>query len=340
MLFGRRADLSTFVLELTPDCGHRCGYCYNVWRHRTFPAPSLGPQDWKKIVLKLERQARPRVLGLSGGEPLLYPGFFELLDFVRGRGLAVNLLTNGSLLDEEKARRLRRSGVSIVEISLPAPDRALHAAMTGADDFDAVTAGFANAKVAGLRTAAVFVATKENIARARETAEFAAFLGARGLMFNRLNPACAEHLDAMPSPAQLERALAELDAFAAEYQFPVSVSVPVPPCVLDLSRFKHLGHGYCPRGGKNSYYTVDFCGNLRTCNHSPVPLGSLMEKDLGDLLRHPYAARFKKELPAACAGCRHAERCGGCCPAAAEAVAGGMAEPDPFVKMNSGAPVK
>lgn len=340
MLFGRRADLSTFVLELTPDCGHRCGYCYNAGRGRGLTAAPLALDDWKRIVLKLERQARPRLLALSGGEPLLHPQVFDLAEFIRGRGIGVNLLTNGALLDEEKARRLARAGVAAAQISLPAPDRALHAAMTGADDFDAVTAGFANAKAAGLATVAVFVATKNNICRARETAEFAAFLGARGLMFNRLNPARAEHLDAMPSPAQLEAALAELDAFAAEYKFRVSASVPVPPCVLDPGRFKNIGGGYCPRGGKRSYYTVDFRGVLRTCNHSPVGLGSLLEKDLAGLLRHPYVSRFKKELPAACAGCRHAASCAGGCPAAAEAVLGGMAEPDPFVKIYSRGAVK
>ncbi|MDD2804943.1 MAG: radical SAM protein [Elusimicrobiales bacterium] len=332
MFFSRRADLSSFVLELTPDCNHRCAWCYNAWRHRDFPPPSLGLEDWKRIVLKLERQARPRRIALSGGEPLLHPQAFELIEFIRARSIGVNLLTNGSLLDEAKAGRLVKAGVSVIEIPLPAADRERHAVAAGADDFEAVTAAFANVKVKGGSSVAVFVATKENIDRCGEVFEFAVFLGARGFMFNRVNPASREHLDLLPSPAQLERALGELDALAAKHRLPVSVSVPVPPCVLDLGRFKNISYGYCPRGGKGSYYTVDFCGNLRTCNHSPVALGNLLERDLGGLLKHPYVSRFKEELPAFCRGCAKAAVCGGCCPASAEAVCGDLAATDPFVK--------
>lgn len=337
MILGRRADLRTFILEVTPDCNHRCAFCYNTWRYRDFPAPSLGLEDWKALVLKLERQARPALIGISGGEPLLHPQVFELIEFIRGRGIAVNLLTNGSLLDEDKAGRLAKAGVAAVEIPLAAADRQLHAKLKGADDFDKVTEGFANLKQAGVKTVAVFVACRDNIGFCGEALEFAIFLGASGLMFNRLNPACREHLGLMPSPAQLEKALTELDALAAKHKFPVAASVPVPPCVLDLSRFKNISYGYCPRGGARSYYTVDFCGNLRTCNHSPVTLGSLLEKDLGELLRHPYVSKFKKELPEFCRSCRHAAACGGCCPAAAEAVCGDLLATDPFVQVNCAA---
>lgn len=333
-MFRRKTDLRSFVLELTPDCNQGCAWCYNAWRHHSYTAPSLGLADWKKIILKLKRQARPQQIALSGGEPLLWPEVFSLTAFIREQGIAVNLLTNGTLLDSVIAGRLAAAGVSMVQVTLPAADRALYARVKGADDFNAVTAGIAELKVAGVPFSTVFVATRDNVAGAAEAAGFSLFLGARGMLFNRLNPARREHLELMPAPAQLEKALSELDTFSGKYKFPVAASVPVPPCVLDLSRYKNIRSGSCPRGGKGSYYTVDFSGNLRVCNHSPALLGSLLQKDLPELLAHPYVARFRTALPERCRGCAREEACRGGCPAAAEAVYGNLSAPDPFVGEN------
>ena len=65
------------------------------------------------------REMRTRVLFLMGaGEPLLHPGLSRLIQTACGLGFRVSLLTNGTLLDEEKAAGLIESGLDTVQISL------------------------------------------------------------------------------------------------------------------------------------------------------------------------------------------------------------------------------
>jgi radical SAM protein with 4Fe4S-binding SPASM domain len=56
------------------------------------------------------------VLLLSGGEPLLREDFFELAGFAREQGLRLALSTNGTLITEAVARRLK--GLSFAEVGI------------------------------------------------------------------------------------------------------------------------------------------------------------------------------------------------------------------------------
>ena len=38
---------------------------------------------------------------IAGGEPMLYPGLMELVQYIRDKGVKVSLITNGSMMDEE-----------------------------------------------------------------------------------------------------------------------------------------------------------------------------------------------------------------------------------------------
>ncbi len=47
------------------------------------------------------------VLVFSGGEPLCRQDLFDLIDKARQNGLITALATNGTMIDEEQARRIR-----------------------------------------------------------------------------------------------------------------------------------------------------------------------------------------------------------------------------------------
>ena len=67
-----------------------------------------------------------KILILSGGEPLMRPDIFQLIEHGRGVGLRVVLGTNGVLITEEIARRLKEAGAARVGISLDHIDPKMH----------------------------------------------------------------------------------------------------------------------------------------------------------------------------------------------------------------------
>jgi len=96
-------------LEITLRCNLRCVHCYNFDRGGVPPppAPELGLDETVGLLDDL-RAAGCLFLSLTGGEPLLHPRFWDILDAAAARRFSVTLLTNGTLLGERTCGRLAR----------------------------------------------------------------------------------------------------------------------------------------------------------------------------------------------------------------------------------------
>jgi radical SAM protein with 4Fe4S-binding SPASM domain len=117
----------------------------------------------------------------------------------------------------------------------------------------------------------------------------------------------------------------------------IAVSVPIPPCVVDLKPYQHLLFGWCPRGrSADVYYTVSHNAMLRPCNHSSVILGDLRKQSFTELVKSRRAAAFWRPVPAACQKCvlpGH-KLCRGGCPAASDECYGTRRRWDPIVEVS------
>lgn len=68
---------------------------------------------------------------LTGGEPLLYPAFNEIVGYARNLGFAVAITTNGFLLDNKRIEELSELGVYSVIISLHSVRDTMYGKMFG-----------------------------------------------------------------------------------------------------------------------------------------------------------------------------------------------------------------
>ena len=105
----------------------------------------------------------------------------------------------------------------------------------------------------------------------------------------------------------------------------------MPPCLIDTSRYKRIGFGFCAAGTDRAYYTVDPAGFVRPCNHSTTILGNLREKTMREMLDSAAMHDFAEARPDFCSGCRMERECLGGCKAAAEACCGSLRAMDPFL---------
>jgi len=113
--------------ELTLNCNIRCLHCYNLDRDEPRPAvASASGCGAPKQELSLEerlallqnlRDAGTLFVGFTGGEVLTSPHLFPMLDRARELNIAVQVLTNGTMLHPGMASRLAAyrniTGVSI-----------------------------------------------------------------------------------------------------------------------------------------------------------------------------------------------------------------------------------
>lgn len=324
------------VFEATQRCNHACLHCYNAWKNPVeYPMGQLGTAETVAMLARLLDQTRASLISFSGGEPLLRDGIFELIDYVRHRGVDINLICNGSLLDQAAIRRLTPDKISIFEIPLLSVDRDIHDRLSGMPDaFDRATAAMADLKSAHQRVVGVFVATKLNLHTWRRTAELAVALGLDGIMFNRFNPGGEGRNNLhrlQASPQELAEALDVAEDVSKRYGLAISCSIAMPPCLFDTTRYPHLGFGFCAAGTSHAYYTLDPLGNIRPCNHSPTILGNLQQRDFWDIVDGPAARDFAVARPEFCSGCYMESQCQGSCKAAAEVCCGSTRALDPFL---------
>lgn len=104
------------VWNITRRCNLRCAHCYSDSTSRHYSG-ELSLAQCFAVIDDLARFGVPGVL-LSGGEPLIHADFFRIAGYARSRGLRLTLSTNGTLIDEKKAARLKELEFAYVGISL------------------------------------------------------------------------------------------------------------------------------------------------------------------------------------------------------------------------------
>ncbi len=149
--FGRR--ISDLRISITDRCNYKCVYCRSGIDGPQFPEMPIA--DYLRMARVLVGQGIAKIR-LTGGEPLLRKGLFEMISELRrmctleGEPLDIAITTNGHLL-AEMARPLADAGLSRVTVSMDAVDPKEFARITRVrNGYDRVLAGIRAAKQAGL----------------------------------------------------------------------------------------------------------------------------------------------------------------------------------------------
>lgn len=102
-------------------CNLKCIHCYgNV---EALPKDSLSTEDCLRIVDRIVEARVMRVV-ISGGEPLIKKGIFQVIENLYTRGVSVILGTNGTFVTEFNVELLKMC--TLVEISLDASQEELN----------------------------------------------------------------------------------------------------------------------------------------------------------------------------------------------------------------------
>jgi len=99
-------------------CMLRCKMCH-IWNLDYDFKLATSMEEKKRFVRSLRNLVEPGFeFHLSGGEPLMEEGIFELIKFISDEGYKTNLVTNGFLVNKEIAKRILESGLGTLTFSL------------------------------------------------------------------------------------------------------------------------------------------------------------------------------------------------------------------------------
>jgi MoaA/NifB/PqqE/SkfB family radical SAM enzyme/radical SAM superfamily enzyme YgiQ (UPF0313 family) len=218
------------IVNLTYRCNNHCLFCAVGDRPRR-------DADAGEVIAALQRYRDEgyRLLDIDGGEPTLHP---DLLDVVRaGHRLGyerIAVVTNGRRLSYAAyARKLAKTGVGEVLVSLHAPDAVGQADITGEpDSFGQTLAGLMNviSELGPDRVAVNTTLVRSNLEAAPRLADLLVSRGVRRWNLQVVTPFGRARPDQLPDPGDLQRVLGGLlDAVPAGMKLQV---INCPPCLL------------------------------------------------------------------------------------------------------------
>jgi len=137
-------------LHMTARCNLRCPYCYNQDnRSQLWHAP-IGSYEQFASVIDEAAELGFREVKFTGGEALLNRDTLRLARHARSKNLYVNLLTNGTLVDETNAREIVEV-VNSVSLSLDSVHPEEHDAVRGKNTWEKVLQAIKLLREAGLQ---------------------------------------------------------------------------------------------------------------------------------------------------------------------------------------------
>ena len=197
--------------HLTERCNLRCKHCYQeggpvqeLTREQVFAVIDEIDQMLQAWRENYAIEFQPS-FNVTGGEPLLRPDLFGILERMAGIGFEIYVLSNGTLITPERARLLADLKVNGVQVSLEGPEE-IHEAIRGPGSFAASLAGIRALMDAGVKVSLNATLSRVNAGYFHDLVALARALGVPRLGFSRLVPSGQGRrwLDQMLSTAQVK----------------------------------------------------------------------------------------------------------------------------------------
>jgi radical SAM protein with 4Fe4S-binding SPASM domain len=304
----------------------------------------LSTSECRRVMLDIAQVNPEALLILTGGEPLVRKDIFDLAGYASDIGFTVVLGTNGVLLREAEAKRMRQSGIQGASISLDSVDAARHDAFRRLPgSWDAAVRATKILSAEGLDFSIHNSVTDWNADEMPAMIELARNLGARVLNFFFLvrTGRGADLTDITPQRyEQLLTSIAHAQGIGDHHAQPAFGPQPledpwsVPAgragamvirakCAPHLRRIlyelapqspllQNYAQGSCPAG--KHYCRITPTGDVTPCPYMPVSVGNVRQQSFADIWRHaqPLQDLRQPQLGGRCGSCEFSKICGGC----------------------------
>jgi len=296
----------------------------------------LSTDEWRRVFSQAAELGVVQ-LHLSGGEPVLRGDLIELIQHARAHDLYTNLITGGTLLDQDKLRGLREAGLDHIQLSIQG------AARESAETIAGVRSHGKKLDVARLIGKFGFPLTLNVVIHRLNIAEVPYLIGiALELGANRLELAntqfyawAAENRGTlMPTREQYDRAEEIAREAITKYRGTLEIAFVQNDYLSGEPK-------PCMGGWGRSYICINPTGEVMPCHAASVIPGlrfeSVRDGALGEIWRDsPAMNAFRGDdwMIEPCRSCARKEIDFGGCRCQAFMLAGNAAEADPICRLS------
>ena len=290
--------------DITYRCNERCVHCY-------LDHDDLGEMTTAEIEDVLDQLADAGVffLALSGGEVLMRRDFFDIVEHARRRLFNVKIKTNGVMIREPEARRLRQLGVEQVQISVYSHRPEVHDGITKLPgSLRRTIEAIRFLKLQGLKVSMANVLMTANLFDNHGVMSLAKDLG----VSYTLDPTITPKIDGNTAVLALRAPAAELRRVFRNEELVGNVAeFCAPPAAPD----EDVMDGYPCSAGHTSCYISPY-GDVFPCVQFPLPSGNLRREKFVEIWQHSSALKEVRSIRArdltTCSTCSHVGSCSRC----------------------------
>jgi MoaA/NifB/PqqE/SkfB family radical SAM enzyme len=314
---------TTLYLETTNRCDSLCQTCIRTFQTLE-PPKDLTLDELTRIVDQLPRLQRVLLHGI--GEPLLNPQLFEMIAYLKGRGITVVFNSDAIGLTDRKRRALVQSGLDELRVSMDAATPETFRRIRGVPMFHRVventSALVALQRELGAVTPRVslwFTIMKENVRELPDFIRLAGKIGAAGVNVQRLlyygQGLAVQEQSLYGTLTALEsQLLDEAAKLSRELGIVLEASGDTTPQESLTPEERQRPWAGCQRPWNLSYVTAN--GNVLPCCISPwtakdyagLILGNAFQASFAEVWNGERYQRFRtqfetRDAPDPCRGC-------------------------------------
>ena len=310
----REFPLRMIAWELTRNCNLSCVHC----RASAACGPhgdELTTDECKDIIDNILAFSSPTVI-LTGGEPLLREDIFDIIEYGNAKGLRLVIAINGTLLDRQRALKLKEGGIKRVSMSIDGKDRVTHDAFRGVEgSFDAVMNSAKILSDTGLPFQINTTVTRLNADDLESVYTLVRAIGAVAWHIFLLVPVGrGEGLKGEELSAKMYEDVLEW-LYTMEKKNEIEMKVTCAPHYYRIVKEK----GDAPKSagclaGK-SFLFISHKGIAQPCGYLEVPSGDVKASGVQKVWEESPVFRTLRDLASykgKCSGCKFLRICGGC----------------------------
>ena len=279
-------------LELTHRCNLRCFHCYLECGSNEAMPRELSADELSGILDQLFELGVYFVI-FSGGEPFIRPDVFEVMNHARERGLFFGAMSNGTLITESVADRVKELGIMGVDVTLCGATPSSHEQVTG------VPGSFAKAvsAIRLLRERKIRVGVKTTLMKCNsgEHSQIESLARSLGASY-RPDPIVFSKVGHPASAAGIRMDDEQLRNIVAERNW--------VPDDADPAGCRMESHLTC--GAGRTRCAISPQGDVFPCTLWRTPLGNLRDRSFAEIWRGETAGRIRSIT------CEDLEQCSGC----------------------------
>ncbi len=317
--------LKIIFWETTIQCNLHCKYCRRISEKKE---SELTTKQAKKLINQIYElsitQNTPIILIFSGGEPLTRPDIFELIEYASEKNINTALASNGTMINEDIAKKLAKTNLHRVAISIDSPIPEIHDKIRGqTGSFLAALEGIKFLQKHNINVQINSTFSRDNINRFNDMLNFIESLNVCAWhIFLFVPVGCGSNLPDKQklSPDEIETTLKLI------YKYSQRTNIQIKPtCAPQYYRIlkqnnaltdKNIWHRYT-RGclaGINVCF-ISATGKIFPCGYLPIEAGDIRKSDISKIWKNsPLFQKLRNfsYIKGKCSRCKYLKYCGGC----------------------------